>query len=93
MQGGQGVFVEARPPGSDINRAQLRVASARHYNSDINDAVMLAEGEIPVRRPGATRVVSKPIDGARRRRRAARRVDGARRRRDRRRRGSSPCSR
>jgi hypothetical protein len=61
-QGGQGVFVEARPPGSDINRAQLRVASARHYKSDINGAVLLAEGEIPVRRPGATRVVSKPID-------------------------------
>ena len=61
-QGGQGVFVEARPPGSDINRAQLRVASARNYKSDINNAVTLAEGEIPVRRPGATRVVSKPID-------------------------------
>ena len=61
-QGGQGVFVEARPPGSDINRAQLRVASARDYKSDINNAVLLAEGEIPVRRPGATRVVSKPID-------------------------------
>jgi hypothetical protein len=61
-QGGQGVFVEARPPGSDINRAQLRVASARHYKSDINGAVLLAEGEIPVRRPGATRVVSKSID-------------------------------
>src|SRR5882724_9343738 len=61
-QGGQGVFVEARPPGSDINRAQLRVASARHYKADINNAVLLAEGEIPVRRPGATRVVSKAID-------------------------------
>jgi hypothetical protein len=61
-QGGQGVFVEARPPGSDINRAQLRVASARNYKADINNAVTLAEGEIPVRRPGATRVVSKPID-------------------------------
>ena len=60
-QGGQGVFVEARPPGSDINRAQLRVASARNYKSDINAAVLLAEGEIPVRRPGATRVVSKTI--------------------------------
>jgi hypothetical protein len=60
-QGGQGVFVEARPPGSDLNRAQLRVASARHYKSDLNGAVLLAEGEIPVRRPGATRVVSKPI--------------------------------
>jgi hypothetical protein len=60
-QGGRGVFVEARPPGSDINRAQLRVASARHYESDINGAVLLAEGEIPVRRPGATRVMSKPI--------------------------------
>jgi hypothetical protein len=62
VQGGQGVFVEARPPGSDINRAQLRVASARGYKSNINDAVLLAEGEIPVRRPGATRVVSKTID-------------------------------
>jgi hypothetical protein len=61
-QGGQGVFVEARPPGSDVNRAQLRVASARNYKSDLNGAVLLAEGEIPVRRPGATRVVSKPID-------------------------------
>ena len=60
-QGGQGVFVEARPPGSDINRAQLRVASARNYRSDVNAAVLLAEGEIPVRRPGATRVVSKTI--------------------------------
>ena len=62
QQGGEGVFVEARPPGSDINRAQLRVASARHYKSDINGAVLLAEGEIPVRRPGATRVMSKSID-------------------------------
>jgi hypothetical protein len=62
VQGGKGVFVEARPPGSDINRAQLRVASAREYDSDISSAVQLAEGEIPVRRPGATRVVSKPID-------------------------------
>jgi hypothetical protein len=62
QQGGKGVFVEARPPGSDINRAQLRVASARGYQSDINSAVQLAEGEIPVRRPGATRVVSKPIE-------------------------------
>jgi hypothetical protein len=62
VQGGQGLFVEARPPGSDVNRAQLRVASSRHYKSDINGAVLLAEGEIPVRRPGATRVVSKPID-------------------------------
>ena len=61
-QGSQGLFVEARPPGSDINRAQLRVASARGYKSNINDAVLLAEGEIPVRRPGATRVVSKTID-------------------------------
>ena len=38
-QGGQGVFVEARPPGSDINRPQLRVASARNYKADINNAV------------------------------------------------------
>jgi hypothetical protein len=62
VQGGQGVFVEARPPGTDINRAQLRVASSRDYKSGIDNAVTLAEGEIPVRRPGATRVVSKPID-------------------------------
>ena len=51
QQGGQGVFVEARPPGSDINRAQLRVASARHYNSDINGAVRYL---IQIRVPAAT---------------------------------------
>jgi hypothetical protein len=55
-------FVEARPPGSDVNRAQLRIAADRNYKSDINGALLLAEGEIPVRRPGATRVVSKQID-------------------------------
>ena len=55
-------FVEARAPGTDINRAQLRVAASRNYKADINGAVLLAEGEIPVRRPGATRVVSKAID-------------------------------
>jgi hypothetical protein len=60
--GGGGEFVEARPQGSDINRAQLRVAASRNYKSDINGAVQLAEGEIPIRRPGATRVMSKPID-------------------------------
>jgi hypothetical protein len=55
-------FIEARAPGSDVNRAQLRVGADRGYKSDINGAVQLAEGEIPVRRPGATRVSSKPID-------------------------------
>jgi hypothetical protein len=55
-------FIEARAPGTDVNRAQLRIAADRNYNADINGAVLLAEGEIPVRRPGATRVVSKPID-------------------------------
>jgi hypothetical protein len=55
-------FIEARAPGSDINRAQLRIAADRNYQADINGALKLAEGEIPVRRPGATRVVSKPID-------------------------------
>jgi hypothetical protein len=62
QQGDQGPLIEARPPGSDVNRAQLRVGSAHNYEADINNAVLLAEGEIPVRRPGATRVVSKPID-------------------------------
>ena len=55
-------FIEARAPGSDVNRAQLRIGADRDYKSDINGAVQLGEGEIPVRRPGATRVVSKPID-------------------------------
>ncbi len=55
-------FIEARAPGSDVNRPQLRIAADRNYQADINGAVKLAEGEIPVRRPGATRVVSKPID-------------------------------
>lgn len=59
---GSGEFVEARPPGSDVNRAQLRIGSAHNYEADINNAVLLAEGEIPVRRPGATRVMSKSID-------------------------------
>lgn len=59
---GANVFIEARAPGSDINRAQLRIAADRNYQADINGAVKLAEGEIPVRRPGATRVVSKSID-------------------------------
>jgi hypothetical protein len=59
---GANEFIEARAPGSDVNRAQLRIAADRNYQADINGAVQLAEGEIPVRRPGATRVVSKPID-------------------------------
>jgi hypothetical protein len=58
----KGETIQARPPGTDVNRAQLRVGSARDYGSDINAAVTLTEGEIPVRRPGATRVASKPID-------------------------------
>lgn len=62
QQGDQGPLIEARPPGSDINRAQLRIGSAHNYKADINNAALLAEGEIPVRRPGATRVMSKPID-------------------------------
>jgi hypothetical protein len=62
QQGDQGPLIEARPPGSDVNRAQLRIGSAHNYKADINNAVLLAEGEIPVRRPGATRVMSKPID-------------------------------
>ena len=62
QQGDQGPLIEARPPGSDVNRAQLRVGSAHNYKADINNAALLAEGEIPVRRPGATRVVSKPIE-------------------------------
>jgi hypothetical protein len=63
---GEGEFIEARPPGTDINRPQLRVASSHDYKSGIASAAQLAEGEVPVRRPGATRVVSKPIeiDGA-----------------------------
>jgi len=60
--GGASEFIEARAPGSDVNRAQLRIAADRNYKADINGALLLAEGEIPVRRPGATRVVSKPID-------------------------------
>jgi hypothetical protein len=63
---GEGEFIEARPPGTDINRPQLRIASSHDYKSGIAGAAQLAEGEIPIRRPGATRVVSKPIevDGA-----------------------------
>jgi hypothetical protein len=61
-QGGTGAFVEVRPPGADINRPQLRVASSRGYGSALNSAVLLAEGEIPVRRPGARRVVSRPVE-------------------------------
>jgi hypothetical protein len=59
---GDGEFIEARPPGTDINRPQLRVASSHDYESGIAAAAQLAEGEVPVRRPGATRVVSKPIE-------------------------------
>jgi hypothetical protein len=63
---GTGEFIEARPPGADVNRLQLRVASSHDYKSGIAGAAQLAEGEVPIRRPGATRVVSKPIevDGA-----------------------------
>ena len=61
---GEGEFIEARPPGSDINRPQVRIASSRGYRSGIAGAAQLAEGEIPIRRPGATRVVSKPIEVA-----------------------------
>ena len=92
-QGGQGVFVEARPPGA-TSTAPSCASPRRATTSPTSTArCSLAEGEIPVRRPGATRVVSKPIDvpGAADARRD--RVDGAGRRRDRRRRGSSPCSR
>jgi hypothetical protein len=68
---GDGEFIEARPPGTDINRPQLRIASSRDYKSGIAGAAQLAEGEVPIRRPGATRVVSKPIevDGAKEARR------------------------
>jgi hypothetical protein len=64
---GSGEFIEARPPGTDVNRLQLRIASSHDYKSGIADAAQLAEGEVPIRRPGATRVVSRPIevDGAR----------------------------
>jgi hypothetical protein len=63
---GEGEFIEARPPGTDINRPQLRIASSHDYKSGIASAAQLAEGEVPIRRPGAQRVVSKPIevDGA-----------------------------
>jgi hypothetical protein len=54
--------LQARPAGTDVNRAQLRVGAARDYEGDVNAALLQAQGEIPVRRPGATRVVSKPID-------------------------------
>jgi hypothetical protein len=54
--------LQARPAGTDVNRAQLRVGAARDYEGDVNAALLQAQGEIPVRRPGATRVVSKAID-------------------------------
>ena len=57
-----GLAIEARPDGTDINRAQLRVASSRDYKDDINSAVKVTEAEIPIRRPGAQRVVSKNVD-------------------------------
>ena len=60
---GEGEFIEARPPGTDVNRAQVRVASSHDYKSGIAAAAQLAEGEVPIRRPGAQRVVSKPIEG------------------------------
>jgi hypothetical protein len=68
---GEGEFIEARPAGTDINRPQVRVASSHDYKSGIASAAQLAEGEIPVRRPGAQRVMSKPIevDGAKEARR------------------------
>jgi hypothetical protein len=59
---GEGEFIEARPPGTDVNRAQVRVASSHDYKSGIASAAQLAMGEVPVRRPGAKRVVSKPVD-------------------------------
>jgi len=61
---GDGEFIEARPPGSDVNRPQVRIASSHGYKSGIAGAAQLAEGEIPIRRPGATRVLSKPIEVA-----------------------------
>jgi hypothetical protein len=57
-----GLAIEARPDGTDINRPQLRVASSRDYKDDINAAVKATEAEIPIRRPGAQRVVSKTVD-------------------------------
>jgi hypothetical protein len=44
---GSGEFIEARPPGSDVNRLQLRVASSHDYKSGIADAAQLAEGDVP----------------------------------------------
>lgn len=60
----EGQTFEARPPGTDINRAQVRAASEREYRSDVNGAALQIQAEIPVRRPGATRVASKPVDVA-----------------------------
>src|SRR5262245_61475662 len=60
----QGETIKARPPGTDINRAQVRAASAREYKSDVNGATVQIQAEIPARRPGAQRVVSKPVDVA-----------------------------
>jgi hypothetical protein len=54
--------LQARPAGTDVNRAQLRVGAARDYEGDVNAALLQAQGEIPVRRPGAKRVVSEAID-------------------------------
>lgn len=56
-----GEYVEVRSPGSDINRAQLRVGSKRGFRSSIDSAVQLALADIPVRRPGAKRVVLRSV--------------------------------
>jgi hypothetical protein len=40
----------------------VRIGADRGYRADINGAVLQVEGEIPVRRPGATRVMSKPVE-------------------------------
>lgn len=60
----EGQTFEARSPGTDINRVQVRTASKRDFKSDINGAVLEFQAEIPVRRPGAQRVASKPVDVA-----------------------------
>ena len=86
-----GKFIEVRSPGADINRPQLRVASSRHYDVRLDNAVAPAEGEIPVRRPGAPRVVAAAtVPGAADARRLEWTVPPAA---GSSRRGSSPCSR
>jgi hypothetical protein len=57
-----GEYVEVRSPGTDVNRAQLRVGSKRGYRSGIDSAVKLVLADIPVRRPGARQVVLKTVD-------------------------------